>query len=226
MDIIQFIEKDIKRDNKNSSVFYVTVFLIVTLLPSALGIFLRDEHIIVWEYRTFVFNALAAVLLGSSAILFYRRQNFSAKWNHWAWLFISFSILFSVKRLFFPSENLRTVYQSMTQFWTETILCFEKGSFATLALGGTLIVFSFMLSSTPNRKRRFLTSLIAGMASLVMLGFHCDSSSIGHIFLGHLGPGVVCGVLLFILQEGLFYFKIRSQFSFSKNQIKNILKIG
>lgn len=225
MDAIDFIAKDIKKSQVNSKIFMVFM-LGILIIPAALGIALRDEHEIVWNYQTFIFNSFAAIALALATLAVFRRETFSLALSKWSWVIFLLAMVFSVKRIFFPLTDLHTVYNTSDSFIHETWLCFQKGSWTVAAMGLWVIAFSFGFSSWPTRKLRFMSSVSAGVAGMVMLGFHCDSSSVAHVLLGHTAPGILLGVSLFFIQEILLYFKLKTAFPQLFNKIKSFSKIS
>jgi len=225
MDVIKFIEKDVERGKRRSWLIMIALLLATALFPVLFGIFLRDDLNGVFEARIFIPNLMAAILLGLFP-LFYARRNQISKWVFpLIALTLGFSLFLAIDRIFFPPA-IRTVYASDESFRHETLLCFRKGAFSASVMGIWLCYFAFMISSWPSRRYRFLLSAVAGISSAVMLGFHCDSSSVSHVLVGHIAPGIVMGLMVYFAQEMVFVRGIRKAFPGLSDKIARIRKIG
>ncbi len=104
--------------------------------------------------------------------------------------------------------------------------CFTKGGITTVVAGMWMTLFAFAIASWPSRRWRALLSIEAGISGVIMLGFHCDSSSVGHVIIAHLGQGIVLGLLVFVGQELYFYTGLKNSFPGLKTKIKNFYRLG
>jgi hypothetical protein len=208
MDAIEFIQKDMNRGRKK---LWVSLAALTFLCPVLLGIFLRDDLNGVFEPRVFSANLGAAALLSVGVFSIFKQRFSSSKAFAMAIVFAFLALFFATDRIFFPVAE-RTPYATDAIFRVETSRCFLKGAFETSILGACLVISSFLFSSWPSRRWRALISVIAGVSGTVMLGFHCDSSSVSHVALGHIGQGVLVGLIFFGLQEFFFRLKMRSIF--------------
>ena len=212
MDIIKFIEEDIQRNKQTPGYKKYVIIIGTALLPVLLGIFLRDDLNGVFDPRNFFSNLVAALLLLSIPTLYEKRSAYGKIILSIMLISLALSIFFATERMFFPGSN-RTSYVSEAIFWHESKQCFIKGTFASLIMGVWLTIFAFKLSSWPSRRFRLVLSFTAGISGTVMLGFHCDSSSVAHVLTSHLGQGLITGLLVWVVQELIFFSKIHKLFS-------------
>lgn len=219
MNAIDFIENDVRRATRGK-VFRLALGAGIFAVPVLLGIGLRNGLEGVFNPRIFFPNLLASALL-FSVPLFYERR--STKKNlGWILLGLIVSLFLATERVFFPVFE-RTSYASNSEFWYESAKCFYKGGMTTLASGALFILLAFGVSSWPSRSWRILLSIAAGISGAVMLGFHCDSSSAAHVLAGHLGPGILFGLILFGIQEILFISGLKRALP---QDIKSPYKLG
>ena len=204
MDVIGFIEKDLGRARSKSPLSRVLLGTVVFALPVALGILMREDLIGVLDARTLLPNLIAALLTAVVFLLSFRRNLASGRALRLAGLGLCLASGLAVERVFFPS-GLRTTYPSSDVFWHENLRCFTKGGSTTLITGAWLMGCAFLASAWPSRRWRAIFAVLAGVSGAVMLGFHCDSSSAGHVLIAHLGQGVVLG-LRRIFRAGVFVY--------------------
>ncbi len=224
MEAIDFIESDIRRW-KQSRALVRALIVGIALIPVLLGIGLRDSFENVFSLRIFVPNLLAAIVLGGVVFASFDEGFSSAKILKTAKLALLFALLLATERVLFPSGP-RTQYASASVFWRESGRCFFKGALTSAVMGAWLICVAFVFSSLPARRWRILISVVCGVAGAVMLGFHCDSSSWGHVLSGHVFPGVVLGVLIYFAQETVFRLKLRLGFQGLLGKIRNPSRLG
>jgi hypothetical protein len=199
--------------------------LVVLAIPVGLGILLRDGYEGVLAARTFIPNLSGALLLFFVAVFALRSHRSSQRALYLGYLGIFLSVFLATDRIFFPIDA-RTSYFSSDAFWAENSRCFTKGGVTTAITGLWLSFCVFVASSWPSRRWRFLFSAAAGASGVVMLGFHCDSSSVGHVLISHLGQGLVLGALVFVLQQGLFRLGLKRAFPALSSRLKDLHRVG
>ena len=224
MEVIQFIQNDIQRSSQQSAWKRNLLLFGVFLLPVALGILLREGLDGVFDTRTFIPNLLAILSLTFS-VSFLVRKNQPKTDFKWAMGGLLLALYFATDRMIFPPGD-RTVYSSSESFWHECFRCMGKGGATTALVGVWLAVFAFTISSWPSRRWRGFLSMSAGIGGVIMLGFHCDSSSIEHVLVAHVGQGVLVGAFLFLAQEVFFYLRLKQAFPKLAGSIQKFRKIG
>jgi hypothetical protein len=225
MDVISFIEKDIIRGQKKLPIFAFFFCAVTLLFPAVCGLLLRDDNIGVYEPRVLIPNMMAALLLILFPYFYDRRTSFGKRALVSVLVGLALALFLSTERAFFPPFE-RTVYASSQIFWMESRLCFLKGGLTVAIMGGYLSYFVFGASSWPSRRWRFLASLVSAVSGAIMLGFHCDSSSFEHIIIGHIGPGILVGFIVFIVQDLIFVFKLKNNFPNLSKKMSRLTKIG
>lgn len=222
MDVITFIEKDASRAKEKSRLARGLRAGVAFAIPVGLGILLRDDYDGVFEARTFIPNVLAACLIFLMVWIALRAGRAS-----WRLLFAGalLGAFLATDRVFFPL-GARTAYPSLDAFWHENGRCFTKGGGATVVAGLWLSFCAFATSSWPSRRGRAALAALAGTSGVIMLGFHCDSSSVGHVLVAHVGQGLVLGALVFILQETVFYFGLKRSFPELTAKLRGLHRIG
>jgi len=223
VEVTQFIEDDIKRASNHSPRIRILVGAGVFLFPVALGIFLRDRTDGVFDPRTFVPNTLAILALVFSASFLVRKANPKSDFK-WGMLGLLMALYFATDRIY--SAEVRTEYASSESFWRESLHCFTKGGLTTLVMGLWLAFFAFTISAWPSRRWRAFLSVASGVSGAIMLGFHCDSSSVAHVLVAHVGQGIVFGVVLFLAQEAYFYWGLKRAVPGLSKRISRFYKLG
>jgi hypothetical protein len=224
MEVIQFIQNDVQRSSQQSAWKRSLLLFGVFAAPVALGILLRDSMNGVFDTRTFIPNLLAILSLTFSVSFLIRKAQPKTDFK-WAMGGLLLALYFATDRMIFPPGD-RTVYSSSESFWHECFRCMGKGSATTALVGVWLAVFAFTISSWPSRRWRGFLSMSAGVGGVIMLGFHCDSSSIEHVLVAHVGQGFLVGALLFMAQEVFFYLRLKQAFPALSERIKRLSKIG
>ena len=224
MDALEFIQKDISRARSSSRPFII-MGLVLFLLPIVLGIGLREDNRGIFDPRIMLPNLAGAFILMAVLISGYSKNWSSRSVFAWGALGIALGLFLATERIFFP-PGMRTIYTSNEEFWHESARCFIKGGFTTVIAGLCLSLFAFGISSWPSRRWRIFLSFSAGAIGAVMLGFHCDSSSVGHVALGHVGQGLIFGLIIFIGQEIFFHAALKRRLPILMEKIKNPSRIG
>lgn len=211
MDVVTFIQKDIERFSQRSTRITFALAVLVLLVPMGLGLLLREETLPALAPRTLLPNLLAALL---SSMLFYKITSKPAAWR--STLAVSGAgcfviLLLATERAYFPSA-LQTTYESAEAFWRESIRCFSKGGVTTLLLGSIFLSYALMGSSLPTQGMRRVLAAFSGVLGVLMLGFHCDSSSWEHLLVSHIGQAVVFGGVLYGVGQALFRSKLKRAF--------------
>jgi hypothetical protein len=207
MDTIAFIRNDVEKDAQISGWRLAVFGLGTAAIPAALGLFLREDWRGVFELERLVPNILAAVLLGLFPVLYRRRIAGGVRAYPKMAIFLALAVLFAAARLAFPGGD-HTQYDSSAAFWSATRVCFGKGAIAAAVTGlwlGLLTLYSFSL---PSARWRKLIAAAGGTAAAVMLGFHCDSSSVPHVLLGHILPGAVTGFAIYAVLTVAFHRRV------------------
>jgi hypothetical protein len=223
VEVTQFIEDDIKRASHRSPWLRVLLGAGVFLFPVTLGVFLRDRIDGVFDPHTFVPNTLAILALVFSASFLVRKANPKSDFK-WGMLGLLMALYFATDRIY--SADIRTEYASSESFWRESFHCFTKGGLTTLVMGLWLAFFAFTISAWPSRRWRGFLSVAAGVSGAIMLGFHCDSSSVAHVLVAHVGQGIVFGVVLFLAQEVYFYSGLKRAIPGLAGKIRKFHKLG
>jgi hypothetical protein len=224
MEVIQFIQNDVQRSSQQSAWKRNVLLAGVFLLPAALGILMRDRIDGVFDTRTFIPNVLAILALTFSVSFLFRKSQPKTDFK-WGLAGLLLALYFATDRMIFPTGE-RTVYDSSEAFWRESFRCMSKGSATTALVGVWLMVFAFTISSWPSRRWRAFLSVSAGIGGTIMLGFHCDSSSVEHVLVAHVGQGVLVGAVLFLAQEVFFYVRLKQAFPKLSERIQKLYKIG
>jgi hypothetical protein len=220
MDAIKWIKSDLERPRNYGQGMRTLFLIIILILPACLGIALRDGLSGVFVPRVFIPNIIAATALALAFRAAYK-NNFNSRQSFiFGFVLLILCGFLANGRAFFPVGE-RTVYHSTSLFWSENLGCFTKGGIMTLVMGIYLSAISFVTSSWPNRRWRAYLAAVSGMSGMIMLGFHCDSSSLGHVFFGHFGQGLILGVVVFLLQEILFRLQVRRALPDLMKKIKN-----
>lgn len=222
MDVIAFIEKDAGRARGISRFARALACAVIFGLPLALGILLREGYEGVFDAGTFVPNLLGALLVFAVSLAALGPRRFALRWLAAG---VLLAVLLATGRVFFPG-GARTAYASSGLFWHESGRCFTKGGLTTLAAGLWLTYCAFVGSAWPSRRWRVLLSAVAGASGVVMLGFHCDSSSIEHVLVAHAGQGVFLGAAVFAVQEAAFYLGLRRAFPELAERLRGLRRIG
>ena len=208
MSAIDLIREDLGRAGRRPRWVEWGLVAGVALGPMALGVFLRDSYDGVLEPMVFLPNLAAAILLAGAGAASFRRNYDGERLYRLCLVALAGALVLSVDRVIFPS-GARTRYASSLVFWIEASRCFWKGSIVALVFGSWLSLFAFRFAAWPRRGWRGLIAVATGVSATVMLGFHCDSSSAVHVGLGHLGPGILIGVVVYHAQKWLFAWGIR-----------------
>jgi hypothetical protein len=224
MEVIQFIQKDVQRSSQQSSWKRNILLVGVFLIPSALGILLRDRIDGVFNTQTFIPNVLAILALTFSVSFLIQKSQPKTDFKLGIGGLL-LALYFATDRIIFPT-GARTVYDSSETFWHEAFRCMGKGSATTALVGLWLMIFAFTISSWPSRRWRVFLSVAAGIGGTIMLGFHCDSSSVEHVLVAHVGQGVLVGAVLFLAQEVFFYMRLKQAFPKLSERIQKLHKIG
>ncbi len=221
MDALDFVKKDMAKNSRRprwlTGIFAGGVFL----LPVLMGIFLKQDLKGVFTARTLIPNVAAALFLVLAALTILKRGSRARG----LYTLLGAALLLATERVVFPLEP-RTVYETLQIFWAETAKCFAKGSLATTATGIWMVFFAFTISAWPTRTSRILISFLTGVSGVIMLGFHCDSSAPTHVLVGHLGPGVVLGIVIFLIQEVIFRSALKKNFPGLRNKVGHFSRIG
>jgi hypothetical protein len=229
MDALKFIEDDIQRSNRGGLGALHWIALMAASFPVIVGLGLRESFGGAFEPREFIPHIIAALILGE-VIWLSLGSGFSSKLAYrTAWAALVLVGLLACAKLFYPlifPGEVRTSYLSSHVFWIESMHCFSKGSLTAAFFGAGVIGAVMGLCPLPMRRWRVLLSVIVGISGAVMLGFHCDSSSWGHVLVGHLGPGVLLGVVTGFFQEYLFRRRIQTHFSALIQKLRNPSQIG
>ena len=225
MDTIEWIKRDLENAKKTSPQKKIPLLLVFVLLPLVLGLGMRASLDHSLEPRVFVPNLIALLLTGF-AWFWVDRKNFSRLQGfRLALVFNVLSLGFAIERIFFPIGP-RTEYSLPGILEQESLQCFLKGGASSLFVGIYLSIVTLFTASTLSRPARFLLALTAGISGTIMLGFHCDSSSVAHVMWGHVLQGVAAGLLIFGLQEILFLLNLKKSFPRLIQNIKNPTKLG
>lgn len=225
MEVIQFIQNDIRKSAELAPWKRYLMVLAVFLVPAALGILLRDRATGVFDPKTFIPNLLATFWLTFSvSLLLVQKPNFRPGFIFGLIGFL-FAIFLATDRIYSWSGP-HTGYASSEIFWHESLLCFAKGGLTSLLVGMWLAYFAFALSAWPSRRWRAFLSIASGVAGTIMLGFHCDSSSVAHVLVGHVGQGVFFGALLFIGTEIVFSLGLKKAIPELSSRIRKIHHLG
>jgi hypothetical protein len=222
---IDFITQDIARSQRPRGALDGLFALGVFLVPVGLGLLLREDMKGVMEPRTLIPNLLAALFIVLLCSVVFSRNYFGNRLFKIAFSILILGLLLATDRIFFPVGGLRTLYDSSETFWRESFRCIEKGALASFVSGLWLSVFAFTLASLPGRRWRALICASAGVSGTVMLGFHCDSSSVGHVLIAHVGQGILVGVLLFVTHEFLIRSKLLRRFPSFAGKLKSLHKL-
>jgi hypothetical protein len=211
MEAIDWIKRDLARPQTISPRTRFMLFLFFVIFPVALGILLRESMEGVFHAVVLIPNLTAFLLL---SLVYYRVQqkNFCEKQSFTLalWL-LPLALLFATSRIFLP-DGLRTETVLPGLFEKETFQCFVTGAFTTLVSGIYLSIATAFSASVLNRRARFFLAMVSGISGTLMLGFHCDNSSVAHILWGHVLQGIMAGFLIFGLQEVLFAIRLRKAF--------------
>jgi hypothetical protein len=211
MKAIQFIQQDLKRGTRLRPPLLLLVGVATLAFPIVSGIGFRQDYVGVFDLRILIPNLLGALLLGLSVMAIFQTRFRSGKTFNLAAFALGLGLLLASERVIFPAGD-RTFYASPLVFWNETVRCFAKGILEGLLMGLALSFSVFRFSSWPSRRWRALIAFAVGVSGAVMLGFHCDSSSASHVFIGHVGQGLVTGLGAYFFQSRLFSTKVRNLF--------------
>jgi hypothetical protein len=225
MDAIKWIEQDLNRSKKRSNGVLFLFMAVLFLVPMMVGIGFRSDLNGVFDPRVFIPNGVGALCVAFAFVLAYASYFTHRKSIRFGAILLIVGSILMIERVFFP-EGLRTHYGSQAVFWDENLKCFLAGGVVSLGIGIFLTSVAFLTSSLPSRSLRFYLSLISGASGMVMLGFHCDSSSVGHIFFSHVAQGMVLGACIFLLQEFLFSLQLKKAFPELTQKIKNVARLG
>ncbi len=224
MNVISLIESDVSRVKPKKMQSFL-FWLGLAFIPAGFGILMREDLVGVLDLRVLGPNLLAALVVSVAAWLVGMKNLLPKKLFGVTLVIALFGLLFAVDRMMFPVD-VRTTYATLADFWLGNGKCFGKGLVTSLVFSMWVGGFAFLLTSLPNRRRRVMICLVSGIAGTVMLGFHCDSSSVGHVLVSHVGQGVIAGYLAFLLLEAGFQNTIRSKVPRVIRGIKNPHKLG
>ncbi|MBC7397490.1 MAG: DUF1109 family protein [Bdellovibrionales bacterium] len=223
--VIQFIQSDLRREKTQARLLLILFVFGTAAIPALLGFVMRVDLNGVFEPHALLPNLFAATLLALFPLIYQKRARLSTAsvWVAATTLIAAFG--FSSARLFASSGNLAE-FTSKAAFSNASESCFLKGLLGSVLVGTWLCLFVFHFSSLPSRRWRTLSSVAAGVAASVMLGVHCDSSSLIHVSIGHWGAGAVVGSLLYFGQEYWFRKILQSRVPDLLSRIDSANKIS
>lgn len=220
MDTIKWIQSDIERGHFVRSWTRAGLLAIGLFFPVLFGLLLRQDFSDVFALRVLIPNLVSAMLM-----IFAFKAVYETNFNERLALKIAavlliLSVFIAAERTLFPAGP-RTTYASTEIFWYESQKCFRMGAGATLILGLYFASLSYLTASWPSRSYRALIAGAAAVSGMVTLSFHCDSSSVAHVFLAHFGQGVIIGFIVFSLQETFYLIQLKRKFPKLTAKIRN-----
>jgi hypothetical protein len=220
MDTIKWIQTDIARGHLIRPWTRAIMLAVGLFFPILFGLLLRQDFNDVFALRVLIPNLVSAMLM-----IFAFKSVYETNFNErlalkTAAVLLVLSVFIAAERTLFPAGP-RTTYPSPEIFWSESQKCFRMGAFATTILGLYFASLSYLTASWPSRSYRALIASAAAVSGMVTLSFHCDSSSVAHVFLSHFGQGVIIGFIVFFLQEVFYFIQLKRKFPELTAKIKN-----
>ena len=221
MDAIKWIEDDLSRQQRTPSILRDLFVFVLISIPVLMGLGMRAGLDDSMSLRLLVPNIMATVLLGYLFKKIFEQHFVLTKNLRLSLGLFLFSIILGTERVFFPI-TIRTTYSSDAVFFREFLACFFKGGLTGLIAGIYLSIISYTATSLPLRKSRMFIAALSGLSGLLMLGFHCDSSSLAHVAFAHLGAGVSMGLVVYVILELIFIAQLKSRFPSINEKVKNL----
>ena len=201
MDAITLITNDTRRRSETSkwlgwmgALFGVSIIII-------LGIGLREDWVGVFAPENLISNLLMTAMVGLYPVFYFQPKE-AGQLTHKPLPLIAALVLFLSLRKVFFYEPL-TIYANMAEFWEEIVKCLVKGTLTSALLSAASTLILFRLSALPTLTARSAALISSSLGGVVMLAFHCDSTSIGHTVLAHWGQGLLVITVAYAVQRVL-----------------------
>jgi hypothetical protein len=195
MNALDFIRDDLERQ-KHGRLNGWLYALIVPLAAAGLGLVLRRDAAGLRDV-SFVVSAGLATLLAGGAV----RAALGSRSREFVLGIVLLQLLVCTRLV---STLPPAGYGGLPQFGHETLACWGKGVMGGAILSALIVhVVLHRMAMTPRSSWFGLATLPAASVA-TLLAWHCLSTHPGHLALGHLVPGVLCGTLTWVsLRIGL-----------------------
>ena len=220
MDAIKFIQNDVERAHQTSPWVRASLLVVALFFPILFGLGLRADFHGAFALRILMPNLMSAMLMIFAFKSIYEVNFHERVAIKIATILLVLSVVMAAEKVMFPAAA-RTVYANNEIFWKENRACFSVGALSTLILALYFGILSYLTASWPSRSYRALIAGTSGVSGMVMLGFHCDSSSLPHVFLSHFGQGFVVGLVFFVAQVFFYAHQLKRKFPTLIKKLKN-----
>ena len=207
--VVRYIRKDVERGRNLRPGQILGVAFLAAAIPILLGIGLRSGAFGETDAGTLLHHVSAAIFVGGLVVFYAKRAEAPRPALYLSILVLFESLQFAMVQMLSP-VGPRTAYANSSVFWAETRACFFRGTFSVVVLGALLGYFALRMTALPTLRWRVILAAGAGVSATVMLGFHCDSSSVRHVLYGHVGPALVVGSIVFAILEWRFRREVQA----------------